>query len=311
MEVPWRLPLMQAPIGPAGTIELVAAVSGSGALGTLAASWTPVADLREQVRWLRSRCSAAFCVNLVLAFEQRERLAAVLDEGAPVVSFSWGLDAALISAARSAGAYVLAQVATLVDARSAVAAGADALILQGVEAGGHVQATRPLLELLREIRPVVDVPLLAAGGIAAAGNRDDAREAGADAVACGTAFLAAEEANVHPVYFGHLVAAGTADTTLTTIFDGGWRGAPHRVIRNDTVARWEATGKCDRGHRPGEGDQIASRNGQPVLRYDNAQPTRETSGEVSLMAMYAGTSVQAITQVEPASQIVKRITQGL
>jgi nitronate monooxygenase len=302
---------MQAPIGPAGSVELVAAVSASGALGTLAASWTPVADLREQVRWIRSACASPFCVNLVLAFEQRERLAAALDEGAAIVSFSWGVDAGLISVAQDAGAHVLVQVASLGDACRALAAGADALIVQGTEAGGHVQSSRPLLELLRELRPELRVPLLAAGGIADAAGLDEAREAGGDAVVCGTVFLAAEEANVHPTYLEHLIKTDASQTTLTTIFDGGWPDAPHRVIRNDTVAAWEAAGMPARGNRPGEGDQIATRNSQPVLRYDDAQPTRDTHGDIALMAMYAGTSVGAINRREPASHIVERLLKGV
>ena len=302
---------MQAPLGPAATTDLVAAVSASGALGTLAASWTAPADLREQVRRLRSISANPFCVNLVLAFEQRARLASVLEEGAPVVSFSWGVDAGLISTARDAGAYVLVQVAGADEARSAVDAGTDALTIQGIEAGGHVQASQPLLELLREIRPAVHVPLVAAGGIADTRARDDAREAGADAVACGSVFLAAEEADVHPVYLDHLIASTAAQTTITTAFDGGWPDAPHRVIRNDTVAAWEAAGAPQRGRRPGESDRVASRNGQPVRRYDYAQPTRNTIGDVSLMAMYAGTSVDAIRRLEPASRIVERLARGL
>ena len=286
-------------------------MSASGALGTLAASWTPLADLREQVSWLRSVCTAPFCVNLVLAFEQRERLMAVLDEGATIVSFAWGVNADLISAARDAGAYVLVQVGALVDARKAVVAEADALIVQGIEAGGHVQSSRPLLELLREIRPNVEIPLLAAGGIADAASRDEAHEAGADAVACGTVFLAAEEANVHPVYVDQLIKADAAQTRLTTVFDGGWPDAPHRVIQNDTLADWEVAGMPERGSRPGEGDQIASQSGQPVLRYDDAQPTRDTLGDVRLMALYAGTSVRAINRREPAAHIVQRLTRGL
>jgi nitronate monooxygenase len=138
---------MQAPIGPAATAELVASVSATGALGTLAASWTPLAELSEELAWLRSSCTPPFCVNLVLAFEQRERLMTALDSGASFVSFSWGLDAELIRAARNAGAYVLVQVGTLAEAREAAAAKADALIVQGVEAGGHVQSKAPLLKL--------------------------------------------------------------------------------------------------------------------------------------------------------------------
>ena len=100
---------MQAPIGPATTPELVASVSAVGALGTVAASWTESSKLRDQIRAIRSATSNPFCVNLVLAFDQRERLELVLAERVPVVSFSWGTDPELIGRARAAGAFVLVQ----------------------------------------------------------------------------------------------------------------------------------------------------------------------------------------------------------
>lgn len=300
---------MQAPIGPASTPELVAAVCGAGALGTLAASWTPVADLRKQLRQLRLSCDAPFCVNLVLAFEQRERLLVALDEGAPTVSFSWGVDPELVRLARDAGVFVLVQVGEVAEAHAAVRAGADALIVQGSEAGGHVQSTRPLIDLVSEITAQVQVSVVAAGGIADAAGCAGAHRAGAVAVACGTVFLAAEEADVHPVYLDCLIEADAASTTVTTAFDGGWPDAPHRVIRNDTVESWELAGIPEHGRRPGEGEIVASRDGRSVLRYEYAQPTRDTEGNVVLMAMYAGTSVRAVKKPEPASQIVKRITR--
>ena len=296
---------MQAPIGPAATPELIAAVSSTGALGTLAASWTPVAELREQVRGLRAASDVPFCVNLVLAFEQRERLQVALEEGARAVSLSWGVDPELIGLARDAGAFVLVQVGEADEAVEAVRAGADALIVQGVDAGGHVQATRPLAELMREIAPAVRVPVVAAGGIADAAGVEAALDAGAAAVACGTVFLAAEEADAHPAYVDRLIAAEAADTTLTTVFDGGWPDAPHRVLRNDTVGAWEAAGKPPPGLRPGEGERVASIRGRPVRRYDDAQPIRETVGHVELMAMYAGTSVRGVDGRRSASSIVE------
>ena len=307
MELPWRLPLVQAPVGPAATPELVAAVSSTGALGTLAASWTPVALLREQVRELRAASDAPFCVNLVLAFEQRQRLQVALEEGAPVVSLSWGVDRELIRLAREAGAFVLAQVGETDAAADAVRAGADALIVQGVEAGGHVQGTRLLAELVRDIVPAVGVPVVAAGGIADAKGVEAALEAGAAAAACGTAFLAAEEADVHPLYLERLLAADATDTALTTLFDGGWPDAPHRVLRNDTVAAWEKAGRPAPGQRPGEGEAVGSRRGRPLLRYADAQPTRDTVGEVALMALYAGTSVRAVARRRPATAIVEHL----
>lgn len=88
-----------------------------------------------------------FCVNLVLAFEQRQRLEVALEEGADVISFSWGIDPALVGLAKAARAFVLVQVGESAVPPEAVEAGADALIVQGLEAGGHVQAQRTLNEL--------------------------------------------------------------------------------------------------------------------------------------------------------------------
>ena len=298
---------MQAPVGPAAIPELVRAVTAAGALGSLAASWTPLAALREQVRSLRTALDAPFCVNLVLAFDQRERLKLALDEGAPLIFFSWGVDRDLIRIVHEAGAFVLVQVGDLLAANAAAEAGADALVVQGIEAGGHVQAARPLGELLREIKPRIRLPLVAAGGVADPASIREALGAGADAIACGTAFLAADEADVHPTYLARLVAATPADTVLTTLFDGGWPNAPHRVITNTTVTTWEAAGKPPPGGRPGEGERVAVRGGKQVIRYDDSQPTRDTAGEVALMAMYAGTSVGAVTRREPATAIVERL----
>jgi nitronate monooxygenase len=302
---------MQAPVGPAATPDLVAAVCRTGALGTLAASWAPVCELREQIRSLRAGVDAPFCVNLVLAFEQRERLLAVLEEGTPVVSFSWGVDAELVRLAHEAGASVLVQVGDVGEATTATAAGADGLIVQGVEAGGHVQASGPLNELLREIRPQLRLPFVAAGGIADDESAKDALDSGADAIACGTLFLAAAEADVHPTYLDRLVGADDIDTRLTTLFDGGWPNAQHRVIRNETFDAWEAAGMPARGFRPGEEEPVALRDGRPVLRYDDAQPTGGTTGNIAAMAMYAGTSARAVDRQEPASRIVERLIRRI
>ena len=311
MDLPWAIPLMQAPIGPAGTPDLVAAVSRAGALGTLAASWTDPHVLREQIRQVAAATDRPFCVNLVLAFDQHDRLEVVIEEGVRVVSFSWGIDDVMISRAHHAGAAVLVQVGAVAEATRAAAAGADFVIVQGLEAGGHVESTLPLDELLRAVRRAIQLPIIAAGGI---GGRDSARRAiagGADAVACGTAFLAANEADVHPDYLARLVCAGPDDTILTRLFDGGWKEAPHRVIRNETVVRWEAAGTPPPGTRPGENDIVAHRNGDVVLRYADAQPTKETTGDIGAMAMYAGNSVGNIERREPAARIVGRLAQGV
>jgi nitronate monooxygenase len=193
----------------------------------------------------------------------------------------------------------------------AAGAGADGLIVQGLEAGGHVQGSSPTLELVREVRGLVRLPIVAAGGIADLIAVRRAMDAGADAVASGTAFLAAHEANVHPRYLDRLIGADAADTVLTSLFDGGWPDAAHRVIRNETFSRWESAGRPAPGARPGEGEHVATRNSKPIVRYDDAQPTRETSGQIDAMAMYAGTSVSSVRHTEPAVTITSRLASGL
>ena len=309
--LPWHVPVMQAPIGPATTPELVTAVSSVGALGTLAASWTSPQTLREQLRVIRSSVGREFCVNLVLHFDQEERLDLVLDEGGRFVSFSWGVDRELIERARRAGVVVLVQVGDVAAARDAADAGAGIVIAQGVEAGGHVQSTTPLSDLLSGIRLVLDLPIIAAGGISNGASARAAIDAGAEGVACGTVFLAATEADVHPAYFERLAGATAADTVLTTVFDIGWPDAPHRVLRNDTLVRWESAGRPAPGSRVGEGDVVAVSRGSPVVRYSDVQPTTETEGDIGSMALYAGTSVDSIRRRASAAEIVRDIARDI
>lgn len=298
---------MQAPLGPAATPELVAAVSSAGGLGCLGASWTPIRVLREQIATIRRHLDGPFCVNLVLDFDQAERLELLAEERVPAVSFSWGVDAAAIARARAAGAAVLVQVADADAARSAAAAGADLLIAQGVEAGGHVQSQAPMLRVLEEVTAATSLPVLAAGGIADAAAARVAREAGAAGVVAGTAFLAAREADVHPLYRDRLHAADGEDTRLTTLFDVGWAGAPHRVLRNTTFDAWAAAGCAPPGARPGEDDVVATRFGRPIVRYSDAQPTSDTNGDVEAMALYAGTGVGHVRATESAAEITRRL----
>ena len=311
MCVPWKVPVMQAPIGPATTPELVSAVSGTGALGTLAASWTKPESLRRQLHAVHAAVGAHYCVNLVLAFDQEERLEVVLDEGAGYVSFSWGIDGELIGRARERGAVVLVQVGDVASALEAAERGAEVVIAQGVEAGGHVQGRTPVLELVREMRTVLELPIVAAGGIAEVSSARAALEAGADAVACGTAFLVADEADVHPTYLEHLLHAAATDTVLATVFDVGWPDAPHRVIRNATYASWDSAGRPPRGARSGEGEVVATRNGSPIVRYSDVQPTSSTVGEIDAMALYAGTSVGHVHQRASAREITEALARAL
>jgi nitronate monooxygenase len=298
---------MQAPVGSAATPELASEVARAGGLGALGASWTEPQALREQIRSITRLTDRPFCVNLVLDFEQEERLEVAVEERVPIVSFSFGLDQRLIVRAHAGGAQVFVQVASGDAARAAADAGADALIVQGVEAGGHVQGTVGLLPLLAEVRRAVSLPLLAAGGIGDPASARAALAGGAVVVVMGTRFLASEESDAHPDYKARVLEAEAHDTVLTGLFDVGWPDSPHRVIRNSTYERWEAAGGPPSGQRPGEGEQVAD----GILRYASNPPFASTRGEIEAMALYAGQSVGAIAEVEPAAAIVERFAAAL
>ena len=162
----WRVPLMQAPIGPAATPALAAAVSEAGGIGSLGASWTEAEELRSQIREIRRATDRPFGVNLVLAFEQEERLEIALAEGVELILFSWGVRADLVARVHAAGRLVVAQAGSVEEAHASATAGCDIVLVQGVEAGGHVQGEAPVLALVGELARTLAVPVIAAGGIA-------------------------------------------------------------------------------------------------------------------------------------------------
>jgi nitronate monooxygenase len=309
--LPWQVPVMQAPMGPAATPALAAAVSEAGGIGSLGASWTEPDALRSQLLEIRRLTERPVCVNLVLAFEQAERLELVLDEGVELISFSWGVDAALAGRAHAAGATVMAQAGSAAEARAAMDAGCDAIVAQGIEAGGHVQGEIGVLALVAELSRSLPVPVLAAGGIADGRGVQAAMAAGAAGAVIGTRFLATPEADVHPDWAARLIAASAADTVLTGLFDGGWPDAPHRVLRNSTYRAWEAAGRPPAGSRPGEGEIVARHLDVEIERYAADEPRRATEGDLEAMCLYAGQGVGLVTAIEPAAEVVSRIASEL
>ena len=167
-------------------------------------------------------------VNLLLPFARGAHFEAA-SEADVVVTF-WG------SPKRQTAKTWIHQCGSVEEALAARAAGADAVIAQGVEAGGHVRGTVPAAELLARVRESVtdDYPVLSAGGIADASDVKARLDGGAEAVVCGTRFLMTEESGAHPAYKARLIEA--RETILTELFGAGWP-APHRVVPNEaTVA---------------------------------------------------------------------------
>src|SRR5436190_14942873 len=154
-------------MGGAVTPRLAAAVSNAGGLGILPLSWASPDEIASVVEETRQLTERPLGVNLGLEWDQRERLAAALAAGVRIVSFFWGDASGVIGEARDAGALVFVTVGTAGEGRAAAAAGADVVVAQGWEAGGHVWGTVSTLALVpRVVDAVAPVPVVAAGGIA-------------------------------------------------------------------------------------------------------------------------------------------------
>jgi nitronate monooxygenase len=306
-----EFPIIQAPIGSAASPPLAAAVSNAGGLGMLALSWKDLPAIRREIRDTRELTSRPFGVNLVLEWDQRQRLDACLEEKVPVVSFSWGDPGPYLPAARSSGVKTMQTVGSAADARRAVGLGIDIVVAQGWEAGGHVLGQVATMALVPAVVDAVSpVPVVAAGGIADGRGLAAALALGAAGVWIGTRFLASEEAFVHHRYREAIFKARETDTVYTTLFDGGWPNAPHRVIQNSTVDHWRSAGSPLAGRRPAEGSVVAQfADGRPVHLYDDAIPLPGMTGEIERLALYAGQAVGLVNERKPAGRIVQEIVE--
>jgi NAD(P)H-dependent flavin oxidoreductase YrpB (nitropropane dioxygenase family) len=303
------LPIVQAPVGRASVPALAAAVSNAGALGSLALSWSEPAGLRRDVEATRRLTSRPFAVNLVLIWDQHDRLTACLELDVRVVSTFWGDPAPYVPAVHAAGAVHVHSVGSVAEAIEAAAAGVDIIVAQGSEAGGHVRGEVSTLALVPAVVDAVHpLPVLAAGGIADGRGIAAALMLGAQGAWLGTRFLLCQEADTHDRYREALVTASGGDSVLSTAFDGGWPDAPHRTLRNSTFARWDAAGRPAAPNRPGEGEHVArSAAGVELARYAFNAPTRGTTGDVEAMALYAGQGVGLATDVPTAGELVQRL----
>ncbi len=303
-----RCPIWQAPISEFAGPELAAAVSNGGGVGSMALTWTEPEAAAERVRQVRKLTQNPFFVNFALAFPP-DALEAALEAGAPIVTFSWGDPGPHMAKVKAAGVSVGVQVTNAQGVKRAIGQGADFLICQGIEAGGHVQSNRSLWDLLPQIvEEAAGVPVIAAGGIAHGSQIARALSLGAKGTILGTRFAATLESRAHPDYKRKLVEATEGATSLTVCFEGGWPYSAHRVLRNSTLEAWEAAGSPPVGSRPGEDEAIAvNEDGDPILRYGSTEPRLGIKGNIEAMCLYAGTGCSAIADTPPASELVERL----
>ena len=306
IEIPIVLAPMVIAVGP----RLAAAVCNAGGLGAIPLWRTDIDSLRGQIREVKSMTDKPFAVNLNLDFPQEERLEACLQERVPVISFFWGDPGGLVARAKSGGAIVMQTVASAQEAQAAIRLGVDVVVAQGWEAGGHVWGTVATMALVPAVVDAVSpVPVIAAGGIADGRGLAAALALGASGALIGTRFLASNEANIHPHYRDRLLKASESDTAyLENLFDLTWPDAPHRTLRNKTVADWEAAGRPETGRRPGEGEIVASSKSLgEILRYRAYTPGADAEGDIEALSMWAGQGVALVKKLQPAAEIVREI----
>lgn len=291
--------------------ELVAEVCNSGGYGVIPL-WTKSAkQVVAGIEELRALTDQNFSVNLNLSFPYNDQLEACIDQGVHGVSLFWGMEPKAIERAKAGGLVVLISVGCAAEAKIAADAGADIIVAQGWEAGGHVWGQVSTIALIPAVVDAVNIPVIAAGGIADGRAMAAAMMLGASGVWVGTRLLGSREATIHETYRARLMDASEADTQWAyDLYDVDWPDAPHRALINSTSKAWQMAGRSGPGKRPNENEVIGHRpNGEPVVRYQSYTPLPETTGEVEAMSLWAGQGVAQIRELSSTEEIIEEIYQ--
>jgi NAD(P)H-dependent flavin oxidoreductase YrpB (nitropropane dioxygenase family) len=234
-----RYPVVQTGMGWVAGPRLVSAVARAGGLGILASATMSLDELRSAVREVRSRTSEPFGVNLRAdASDAADRVRLLIDEGVRVASFALAPSPSLIASLKEAGVVVIPSVGAVRHAEKVAGWGADAVIVQGGEGGGHTGNVATTL-LLPSVVDAVDIPVVAAGGFFDGRGLVAALAYGAAGVAMGTRFLLTQESTVPDAVKAAYLSRGLDGTVVTTRVDG----LPHRVLRTDLVSSLESAGR--------------------------------------------------------------------
>lgn len=320
-------PILSAGIGSAAGPELVSAVSNAGGFGVLGVSGMQPEEIRKVIAQTRELTDRPFGVNVIIDEEGwattdddrrllHDEVAAAAEGAVAAVVLFWGDPAPYVDEVHGRGVKLLVQVGSVEEAEAAAETGADAVLVQGVEAGGHVKGTMPIWDFVPAAAAALGpTPVVASGGIGDGQGTARALRLGAQGVSLGTRFVASDEARLHPAYKQRIVSATAEDTVLNELYDVWWPGAPGRTLRNKTLAEWEAAGSPPPGQRPGEGTSIgtlSTSTGRLVdwPRYAGAgTPKPDFEGDLDYAPLWAGESVNVVDEILPAGEIVRRLAR--
>lgn len=284
-------PIVQGGMAWVATWELVVAVSEAGGLGILGAGNAPTDWVREQIEEIKRRTPKPYGVNVpLLSFHVDQVVALSIEERVPVLTTGAGNPTRYIGPLKEAGIIVIPVVASAALARRLERAGADAIIAEGQESGGHIGDVSTMT-LIPRVVDAVDIPVVAAGGFGDGRGLVAALALGAAGIQMGTRFVCTEECAAHPRYKNAIVRASERSTMVT----GLSLGHPVRCIRNPMVRDFAALEK------EGISEEDLIEFGTGKLR------TAAIEGDVIHSSVIAGQVCGLVHDIVPAGELIRRI----
>lgn len=287
-------PLIQGGMAWVATAELAAAVANAGGAGLIAAGNAPADYVRDQIHKARELTDKTFGVNVMLMSPYVEEVMAMLvEEKVKVITTGAGNPGKYIPALKEVGTIVIPVIPSVALAQKMQKSGADAVVAEGCEAGGHI-GELTTMTLIPMVSDGVDIPVIAAGGVADSRGVKAAFALGAEGVQVGTRFICSNECTVHQNYKDMVVGAKDRDAVVT----GRSTGHPVRTLKN------KATKLMDKLEKEGNLEEF-EKLGMGALR------AAVVEGDTQMGSVMAGQSAGLVHDIKPCSEIVKDLFDGI
>jgi enoyl-[acyl-carrier protein] reductase II len=288
-------PIIQGGMAWVAEHTLASAVSNAGGIGLIAGGSAPIDYLRDQIRKCKEKTDKPFGVNIMLMSPNADDLAQLcIDEGVSVVTTGAGNPGKYIAAWKEANIKVIPVVPSVALAKRMERAGADAVVAEGTESGGHIGENTTMC-LVPQVVDALEIPVIAAGGIADGRGMAAAFMLGAEGVQIGTRFLASEECQIHPTFKELVIKAKDTDSVVT----GRYTGHPCRNIKTK-FSKKLANGEKDGSLSPEEFEQITLGSLRKAV----------VDGNVDEGSFLCGAIAGMVNEIKPCKDIVEEIMAG-
>jgi enoyl-[acyl-carrier protein] reductase II len=289
-----QYPIIQGGMAWVAEHTLAAAVSNAGGIGLIAGGSAPIDYLRDQIRKCKEKTDKPFGVNIMLMSPNADDLAQLcIDEGVAVVTTGAGNPAKFIPAWKEAGIKVIPVIPSVALAKRMERAGADAVVAEGTESGGHIGEETTMC-LVPQVVDALEIPVIAAGGIADGRGVAASFMLGAEGVQIGTRFLASEECQIHPTYKELVIKAKDTDSVVT----GRYTGHPCRGVKTKFSKRL-ANGERDGSLTPDEFEKLTLGSLRKAVQDGNLDEGSFLCGAIAGM----------VNEIKPCDAIVKEIME--